>query len=1185
MFSAFAAPTLGNVADHFRDWFGSLVPSEVIPHLASLISPNSGLYTTSPYIYSGQFSQVLTGLHMRRTQLERGERAVIDSLDPTSGMAIEVADLFAQIEKIVPSREFADPYLPLPQHMMNGIFTRLETAQKLLAANAWFANTPATARMRPAVFYNLQDAFMRVKDFHSWAQVSDKSVAIFIMNQLAVCAYQVADITIEADDVELRQRSFEFVETTAADALSTVLTTKALAWPGDPIWAYESTSLPPHLINARNQAEFVGQYRGLFDPRNTVYANETLVIIYALIERQRLPGSTTSFDTILQQACYSTIPGCPAAQLAGVIGYMRLIHPLTRIGPIGILFDRGFDCFQVLLPAVDTFLTSTLDRNKTATTPSREEHQCIIANLFRHCDGFITEWHWDPDQFLTSLLRIYARNNMNHFVPSNVYRHALFRHAQEELAWQGGESDFEAFLKLVATVLRGRSKDLGTLRQGRHDAVTKKLSNLVFGLLPNNTEFFDRKKNIKATDYLALWNHYELCLTLYVHCPEEHRPSLRLFEHLLDFKSSPRVIRGLTIDMWTAVSQHAVSCSVKSDDTKYLAEWAIRMLRCVSEDLRILNDLDARDRRGYVAVLNTRKDLSISLAHLLRQWKVVTIQSLPALVTSIIPREAMLELSNALSVVTTHLSQTAALSHETTTRTGSIYEPSIYDPYTTAMEFLSELAAIPTLYADEVRSVADDLAKSTMSTILSHDFGYESHSPDGLHEVPRKVLTAVTEQWCIIASLNVGLHRSWDEYLTAPSSLSFDILADTEQSRQCKILFMARMIRNNPMNFTMDKLSFYAAWIGRIVLPEHLMAFEHSLCTQIHRFDPPGGLIGPVMDNIIPSARVAVPGLEQLQQNRLEIIGGLIARIYALQIQPTTADDSQASSMEESLDSEDLAGLLKLMTNTMKTSWRALTQLHRPAYLEFIRKVLVQLQSYDFLGFQIDKWFTDPQEPELPKADGSFGDHFKLAVGCVAKPLSKSMVRAFRESLICALASHKEQAWTAETAAALSCGRYAEGALELSGTRAPQLLTDGNQLLVDARLQLQFVRVAIPVYIEQCPDMPGAAPLASAVALVLTAISNNAYSRAEEAGDGEELAEMARSMLHAVERGETCRVEMSEEETALQKWAKEDLMGALEGENGRETVGWEAKDANEVTEVVAGEETGEVEDAMASLFV
>ena len=1162
-----------NIASYYREWsrvMSTLPGSLILAELRALVKPHFGRFSSSAYISEGHFAQVLKDLASRREYVKTGPVSLSKLPSSITNKANELDSQFNMLG-LMPKRQ----HPLLSQALVHKLFSSIHAVQRLLGDKTWFGELPTSAKVPSKVLDSLDFALHNWTAYHWFPNVTaaDKAIACAGLSQLLVSAYQVADILTEADDPEMLQRALVLVEEFAYRAILSALGVRNSTWRADQPYEGSPRLLPQIDPRPKGTADFFCQYRDAFELLDVTYVVDTMIIVYHLTQRHKLPSARFDFYRIMNRLCWGPTPVGALAHAPLLIAFMRLICPLTRLDMFGENFvDAGYNGWQLISPAVQAFLLAgTGDRSIPGHLQEQDwmgEH----AVLMIHCFAFVTIWEWeDPDLLLNCMFDVYAKNNMVDLCLVGKPRTSR-RPFRPFVDWLDDQTDFEAFLSLITVVLRRR---VNLARSGdvkARQSANNKLSTLIFRLLPNNTLPFQgakdekgKPKSIGMENYRCLWNHYDLYLTLYTNVPAGRSPRINLFEELVAYEHCTPEIRRLIIDVWADVVRCASSAADKAGDLEDLGHWACKMLTQLVEEYKATNvSLTYASPEATMINLNHRETLSGSVGELLRVWGSVLHHCSKEHVLPLLPYRALTELVAFFDFANRHLSEQqkrpGARARLATEQPPLGYlENPMFLTHPGGSRYATHVAALPFLDAVLGRNLADEhfcksgheLARSIVSTILSCKGGCTVHDGETCDSFT-EVLRAVTQSWFDITSRSIDLNRSWDEYLVAPSPLSFPMLSDTEYSRQARVLFMSYIIRDSPMHFIMDRTSFYASWVEGLVVPEHLMRFEQSLTGEIYRYDQSKVSLGEVLLKFTHHDETFNFSLDQMRRERFEIISHLLAKIYILQADPPVEDESQLS-VEGMLTSAELSNLLRVMTDTMKRHWRLLSGARQNHYHHFIHKVLMELQSYDFEGFKVDKWFTDPNEPEFPKLTSGFGQYFVSPVGAPATALNRDMMRAFRVALVNAIVSGEQAKWDLwheDMLAAFDCSK--------------EQLTNDGQLKIDSCLQTEFLRVIFPVYMELGSQSPVAVPLLCAVVRLLVELVKRAYTRVKEAGDSEEFCEVGMAVLghvggyeSASEWGLNC-LKVSGEELELRRWAKRDLL-ACEGMKAGDWVweGWE----------------------------
>ena len=960
--------------------------ADITDDLRTQVSFEPAPFSRSPYISEGHFERLLGSVRTRKALLNSPIPG--DSLQsmPPGWLVTEAKSIvghFVHVEQLCPDESTTaattlhTPHLlasRLTSETLEDVFNCLQMAQMTLSSRLWFSDVPQSAKLPFAVLNSLRQALNRWK-FHTRSTAKgDIMVRCYVLSHLLVCAWEIADIATEAEDRELMRHAVALVDQNASDLLHIIMYTRIDPWlwhRGEPV---EGDAHRPVPIDDSpvSVGQFVSDYAKRFrlDSSDMTYAVDAVIIVYHLTKRFKLEKAAFKMDEFLHQLCWASTPRVPLVQPAFVVAVVRLLHPLTRLNATGtMMLDGGFDICQLITPAVQGFLCSVLHEGVRGDRMLRYRWTRTHKALMVHCIVFLSEWQQEePELLVKSMFSVYAKNDLKNLDTDPEKRQRRSPFTPESLATiHDTQTDFEMFLVMVVAFIRKRAEQLHAPNQESRGSAIRRISDLVQALLPNNTLPFQNRKKIEASDYISIWNHYDLYMTLWMHIPTRARLELRSFRVLVDFETCALNIRCLTIEVWTDMACYALSISGsdRAYDLPDLEKWTFEMSAYLIETFQATTNPMADEPSADVKrkTNETRSEAWSSMAAILQGWK-VTLEGCPKQnVPSINPAQMLTDLRDFISLTddcssdddtapaTYNIFRKEKFESKTEAGLSELIRPR-YQFYVAALQLLAVFRNHGGLYKKYLMG-DEKMAPKIVSKLLSCE-----------DESVRPVLRAITESWYKFAS--AGDDVDWDRYLSAPSSLSFTMLADTEHSRNCKVLFMARIIQDNPMAFTEARSAFYPVWIESLFVPERWMAFEDVLSKQIYYYDETKDLLGKALGKYIEQAsKESVDPLERLKVDRLSIAKALIKKMYDLEINPPTGDESQMSD-DGFPGSGDLAKLLKVMTDTMKSGWRSLGEQEKVIYRRFVDKVIDELQVYPFDGYSVDKWFTDPLELEFP---------------------------------------------------------------------------------------------------------------------------------------------------------------------------------------------------------------------------
>ena len=828
-----------SVGDCFKAWILSLVHKDIDSTLNFLVDPQFGDYLSSYYITSGSFSTLLEQLTVpevsKAVQVSSEANYTIDDVITWLGR------LSGHIPKLT-SRP--NPRIS-PLHLMvtKDIFSCLELLSLCLSSCTWIGRSTDGSSTSQIVFTKLDAVMDKIVRLEAWLEPVDKAITSFILTQLLVCAYQLAHLTAKENDAHVYARSLKTVENAAHLALSAALTARTATWRTNPRSLYEGVrGHLPSISNVRSMADYIERYRTQYHAQDIIYCVDAIVVVYHLLELHKLPDATFDFGTVFEGVCHGACPPGPVPYLAALIAYTRLVHPLTRLDARGMFSGKGFTGWNLLVRAVDAFLHLAFNNPDQEMQIVPKERARVLWSLLRHCCGFLKQWAWhNSDVMVMTLFKAYAKNDTIALLDFGDHdRHWDFYAALVDVrdSWHS-ETDSQAFLELVAGTLKQKGLLLGSAEPTVQRSASNKIRYLMFGLLPNSTRLFNTDRQLKFDDHTALLAHYDLYSVLYAYSPTGYQLNPKLVERFVDFPVCPSGLRTTVVTSWEDMMRIAARLDRRADIAA-LVEWGCQMLKTLTQDLKTMSgDDDSCDNTEQ------RVDTFEAITYLLRGWGNVVRHTLqtPDLMDHVLTSNALHEIASYFCFVNSQSTDKKPVSR-VTRYWKSLCEP--YGDHVLTLELLRMALSISEFGNHGARLIAEGLASSLVSAVLSRIDGPGSDGSDSAQR--SAALSGVTEEWFKIARVNVDLAPCWDTYLLAPSPLSFTILADTEASRQSKVLFMARIIEDSPMTYIVDRHSFYAIWLEGLVLPNHMMLFEDVLSQQIYRHDQGGNFLGAVLD-------------------------------------------------------------------------------------------------------------------------------------------------------------------------------------------------------------------------------------------------------------------------------------------------------------------------------------------------
>ena len=702
---------------------------------------------------------------------------------------------------------------------------------------------------------------------------------------------------------------------------------------------------------------------------------------------------------------------------------------------------------------------------RTTTGPlNLDLRQRLGFEAIRSCVKVYTGCSWsEDDSILRVLFQRYSENSMLELfvTPDMSSKRKLGQRLPGYVMAESSKTDFDFFLALTAAVLQKKSE---AADEGPGTAkILKRVRTLVSCLSPNNGRNLSHDQVLDLEDFVSMANTYSLYAILYTHVPVSCQPRLSQIHQLIDFTSCHWAICELALKAWVDIAIHTVESTGNMPNIHCLASWIQSTILQMYDKLNAIPRTNEQGHWPHVASvdLQNRNSTIRQIVQMLDRWSEVLARCTSASAHSILlTGDGLQKIKN--------LCQSEAAD-----------EDGIVCRIVHAIEMYASRSDI--MSTDDTRVSAFRFVREIISFTISCP----------VQTSPSK-LRAVTETWFALAKVSVAQRqRSWDEYLTPASANSFSMLSNSEVSRQCQVLFLSLIFDADAMYFELDREVFYAAWIPGLVIPQQDIRFEYELTSRILTHDaevfPMHGLHG-VLE--VPGGEMTV---DQFKAKRLLIVKYVIQCIYVLQ--SGGREDSQ-DFMEQAMDISQGRRLLQLMTVTMKTRWQSLSVEHRAEYEPFVAEVVQHLQTYQCPGFELDRWFTDPNLDGFPTKILPLKQMFRRPAGQASRKIDQDMLRSFRKTCMQVNAENMSALYT-ELSAALSA--HDDDIFDL----------DGN-LLVETGLQLTFVGRVLSVYLEVLWNETRLIDLFETILLTLISVFEDYHLRV----DAEEEASMSQ-FLHA----------------------------------------------------------------------
>ncbi|ETN43192.1 uncharacterized protein HMPREF1541_02351 [Cyphellophora europaea CBS 101466] len=891
------------------------------------------------------------------------------------------------------------------------------------------------------------------------SESSNLSASLSLLNQFMILAFQVFMATRATTGPEWTASANW--ERARSVALELLVSTKGLQKLSEPSTSWEDIALDPDAL---------------------LYL-QSLMLVLHLTEAA---GRHHDLDTLLLEAVKTSCGDSTTACLATAVLLVPTIYPLSFMDDRGVFRKHrtiSFDAWSLLGPSLKAFLEDFMGKKQ-----HRKESMAIGLKALEICLSLAADHAWViPDTLLQLLFKYYGRNDMVElFAEPNILR-AVERVSNYPVTDPGfSATDFDIFLRLVAIALEQRSLDL----ESSNNALSKKnkLIGLVFSLAPNYSRVMNEQEDIHAAVYQTMTNTYALYATLYSFAPRGCGPRVAQIENLLDFSTSHSRVRDLTIASWARMCRTAVVKGADPAEVKALSSLGHQMWRALASKVTTALNSEAVFGSFFVHKhnLDNCQPVMVQLANMLRNWMTaVSLCTVPADAEALVDADFLKEILRMLQFLQNHFEKLQSIHKVAFDALIAEYRKHDLDLSMLRLVRAVCMGVSPTLQAQAMRT-----AREIVSAILS--------SRD--ESTPR--LEIVISIWFDIARQDVGTNRDrWDQYLESTSSLSLRLLANTGISQQCEALLLSHIVWKIPTYFELDPESLYSRWLKCILKPTSELRFEHILTSRV-MWRNPGNLPLQELGDLMGDSQGRDMTLGVFKDYRTDIVRHIIRSIYGLQF--TGPEDSQ-DLIEELVDEESGRRLLLNIAETMKSSWlRCYHAGGDDSYTQFVQAIVHEIEIYQFPGFKLDVWFTDPQRSEFPVAEDRFQLLFTRRPGSFNRELDVAFVTRFRQDNQKMSNTPRQTDWVQKMIAALSCSTSFEGT------------NFDSQPTMDGRLQVQFMQNVLSVYIQfTFSKGPRHAVWTIPVIQILIRVIKDIHLRKDlaETGRDEELAAMCMELL------------------------------------------------------------------------
>jgi Mus7/MMS22 family len=661
--------------------------------------------------------------------------------------------------------------------------------------------------------------------------------------------------------------------------------------------------------------------------------------------------------------------------------WIFLLLPLLELDASGLLQRRsGFSGWDLVQRLLVRFISLFMPRRYQAGYTTKIYGRILV----QRCFDLVCVWGWQGGHSaIGTIFDAYSSNDLQDLfgeTPEHSFCIPVNLAPGIRVQVDRTDSGFHAFLALLAqTILDAQGADADQKLSKRV------LRSLSARLVPTHGGTYVRDEKPNLHTLVALRNRFDLVSVMYCAMPTELKPSLRLFQSLVDVRTAHREASRTALECWSQLVQHALhvegslsAVGQKADDDQYLnvlpslREWHDAIVMALlhgynSKSVEILGPdeghptKNAKTRGGLsdmrkptAEVLKETLKASEQSFGICRHAEQATDLFSHRMVGEVLklfnpedPAQNIL-VSAALHIVRAYTQKCGPQTSHNTSADEDSQEYGSWDHFD-AMVIDEQDRSTP----DEAQCVyLLDEVRPMLRRFFSNVFGSDA-VPD------HAILKNTADCWYEIADALVRAKtRSWDDFVGQYSTDSWESLRQTQQSQQYRVYFLAKVVDSDHGFYKNNRLHILGAWISALCRPESLLCWEHLLTSILLFHDSDNELLfnPPFAVRSDADERLEIPMVE-LRQRRTVMIYAVLRNMHRLLAMPLM-------SLQPSLPygKEDFSFIVGNIESTMKNCYNDL-EADSPAQIEyraFINFVVQQMQLYVVDFHKIDLYFTDP---------------------------------------------------------------------------------------------------------------------------------------------------------------------------------------------------------------------------------
>ncbi|KAA8895421.1 Mus7/MMS22 family-domain-containing protein [Sphaerosporella brunnea] len=602
-----------------------------------------------------------------------------------------------------------------------------------------------------------------------------------------------------------------------------------------------------------------------------------------------------------------------------------------------------------------------------------------VRIIYHRCYCLIATWCWNnPDSIIPVLFEFFASNSLSNLPNEDDGGSPSFLlnlDKNPRISVEVSDRCFHLLLKIIVIGLN-RMKSTST---------TRKISGLVYRLMPNHRRQYPKDEELRVEHLDALKNHHYLLETLHWAAPPDCRPPLDAIRLLVDPETSHQKACNVAVRAWQNLIRFQLNSAESLEPLRQLMTWfddltnktlaqhqIVRseaekqfQLAKEQEDSTLSEeDLEENVRRNQKQLETILNDLVKSLrteltaipGQISSAMVLLTLASTANILGSYtrLPTRLLIEV---LDLLQQFLKTCKPVEGSESQRTIAPVNNNDED----SQDYGDWSGFEEVALQDETKQAAEhfiSVAYDSLHRMLSNCFGADWQPEEML-------LVKLVDTWTQTAGFLVqyGL-KKWDDYLEY-SRESWSSLRDTAQTRKFTPYFLPKIILAGNDVYNSNRSAFLGFWLRSLVERESMLKFQNEFTATLLDCDPGN----PILSNL-PFERDPRTGIFKISQMDFRIRRlSLISSVFEKMRETYKA----ASGHEAAALKQEYARMLRGMMRAMRENFEVLqSSTGSGNYVDFVHKVVEFLLQYTADIVEIDRFFTDSSAFPLPASDPNY---------------------------------------------------------------------------------------------------------------------------------------------------------------------------------------------------------------------